>query len=920
MKTTIIILVFLSIISFSYSRPNIIIENKGQLCFENSAEVLYYCYDVNQVIYFKKTIIIIEKLKLEQDNQKTIDSISLINSEKVEVKGLCNYYENFYLPHCSNGIINVRHYNEIIYKDKNNKILYSFNKHNENNRLNDYKNNFDKLQNDDSIEIELDWSTFIGGNDDDKIMSLDKDKKLNILVTGFTFSTNFPIYGNNSKYYGATDLFVSKFNRNGEIIWSTYIGGSNTERTMSSVCDSQCSYWICGETYSKDYPTTSNAFQKTLNYDQGAILTKLDTSGYINYSTFFAGEAYDCFADIAFDYNNSLWLTGRTASSYFPVTNDAKRKVKKNQYETFLVNFNLNGNLLYSSYWGSNDNSNNILDLGDAIICDKEGNIILTGYSNSTRLDVSNNAYQKINRGGFDSFIAKFDSNANLIWSTYLGGYLNDYASNMCFDSENNIIIQHYTLSSELEVKNSVLNKTFSGGIDNYISKFDKNGNFIWSTYFGGTKWDGWDFGCFVKIGGGISTFSNDDIIFYFTTQSNDLKTKTPFINKFCGGSEDSYICLLSKDGELKNSSYFGGFQNEWASDLVVIDDNSFAIAGKTNSYNLPVKTSFQSSTAGKDDGFISVFQFKEIQKDINAPYVQSTNDSCGILKEIIVEDTGAITSGIDSWSIEYNQNCNVAFERISQNVVKFTVSLIYFSEKGFFTIWVFDKEKNMKVVEGELNPSQGTPIRFIPETKFEMPKPSYAFQLIKDKIGIFNFSDSEIIIDNLFLSINTNFSIPQTQFPLIIPAKQTIPLEVCFYEDKYFSNNLIYYDTITYIDKCGFVSLPISIELEPTVFTGNSNCNVPIYFGTNIEQKIEATISPQPATEEMHILFNQAIKDDIDFYIYSVIGNLIETKSIKLNNEGNLKLQLINYESGIYFLVIKSNNLLIKKKLLIVK
>ncbi len=39
MKTTIIIFVFFSIISFSYSRPNYIIENKGQLCFENSAEI-----------------------------------------------------------------------------------------------------------------------------------------------------------------------------------------------------------------------------------------------------------------------------------------------------------------------------------------------------------------------------------------------------------------------------------------------------------------------------------------------------------------------------------------------------------------------------------------------------------------------------------------------------------------------------------------------------------------------------------------------------------------------------------------------------------------------------------------------------------------------------------------------------------------
>lgn len=919
MKTTIIIFVFLSIVSFSYSKPNFIIENKGQLSFENSSEVLYYCYDENKVIYFKKNVIFIEKYINEEDTDIIIDSISLINSEKIEVQGLSSYYENFYLSHCPNGVINVKFYKEITYKDKDNNILYSLETYNENIISNKYKKNrYDNPQNDDSVEIEIDWSTYIGGSEDDKLMSLDKDNKNNILVTGFTLSKNYPLYGNNSKYSFLADIVASKFNRNGEIVWSTYIGGSSTDRTMSSVCDNQGNYWICGETYSKNYPVTSNAFQKTLNFEQGAILTKLDTNGYVNYSTFFAGNAYDCFADIAYDNNNSLWLTGRTASSNFPVTNNAKRKGKKNQYETFLVNFDLNGYLLYSSYFGSNDNSNNVLDLGDAIVCDTEGNIILTGYSNSTRLEVSNNAYQITNNGGFDSFIAKFDSNANLIWSTYLGGYLNDYASNICLDSENNIIIQHYTLSSELDVKNSILNKSFSGGVDNYISKFDKNGYFIWATYFGGVKWDGWDFGCFVKIGGGISTFSNDDILFYFTTQSNDLKTKSPLIDKFCGGSEDTYICLLSKDGELKNSTYFGGNNSEWASDLVVIDDNSFAITGKTNSYNLPIITNFQSSISGKDDGFISFFQFKEIQKDINAPYIQSTNDSCGILKEIIVADSGVIISGIDSWAIEYNQNCNVAFERISQNLVKFTVSLIYESEKGIYRIWVFDKEKNMKVIEGELNPSLEVPIRFIPETKFEMPKPSYAFQLIKDKIGIFNFSDSEIVIDNLFLSINTNFSIPQSQFPLIIPAKQTVPLEICFFANKYFSYK--YYDTISYVDKCGFIYLPISIELEPTVFSGNSNCNVPIYCGSDSMENIEAMINPQPATEDIQIQFNRPVKEELNFEIYNSYGDLIITRRVYLNNENRCNFSLSTFESGMYFLLLKSSKLLIRKKLLIVK
>ena len=113
---------------------------------------------------------------------------------------------------------------------------------------------------------------------------------------------------------------------------------------------------------------------------------------------------------------------------------------------------------------------------------------------------------------------------------------------------------------------------------------------------------------------------------------------------------------------------------------------------------------------------------------------------------------------------------------------------------------------------------------------------------------------------------------------------------------------------------------MPISIELEPTVFSGNSNCNIPIYLNPFNPQNIEAVINPQPATDVVQIQFNQPIKIDFDIEIYNSLGVLMSSQNAFLNNEDNIKLHLENYESGIYFLLIKSSNLFIKKRLMIVR
>lgn len=777
------------------------------------------------------------------------------------------------------------------------------------------------IKNDDRILSgfkEADWITFLGGKNNDVIKSIIVDDEDNIIIAGHTSSSDFAITSDafQKNLKGGYDLFISKFDKNYKLIWSTYLGGSGTEMMLSICLDKNNNIWLTGESQSGNFPVTNNAFSKVHSGNSDVIISELSKDGKLIYSTFIGGGGYDCGSCIVADSNSNIYVVGRSFSSDFPVSFNAIKKTKGNWYVGVLIKINTISYDLYSTFIGYSHYIYSENSFAEAVAIDKNDNIIVCGFTNLDCIPVVNSKLQAGFNGKFDGYIMKFDKYFNLLWSSYFGGSGLDRLFNVGLDSDDNIYLLGYSTSNDLSLLNEFQTKN-NGDVDGFLLKLSPEGLKVWCTYIGGSRNEG------------KTTNDNDTDVFYsslkvaneniyttFKTNSNNILITGDFFQESNKGNYDVYSLSLSLDGVPLNSTYIGGINEDNASDIFVMDSIIY-IVGSTSSNDFPVTSNaYQLNKKNYTDGFIAKFGIS--LKDIDAPYIQSTNDSCGILKEIIVADSGVIISGIDSWAIEYNQNCNVAFERISQNLVKFTVSLIYESEKGIYRIWVFDKEKNMKVIEGELNPSLEVPIRFIPETKFEMPKPSYAFQLIKDKIGIFNFSDSEIVIDNLFLSINTNFSIPQSQFPLIIPAKQTVPLEICFFANKYFSYK--YYDTISYVDKCGFIYLPISIELEPTVFSGNSNCNVPIYCGSDSMENIEAMINPQPATEDIQIQFNRPVKEELNFEIYNSYGDLIITRRVYLNNENRCNFSLSTFESGMYFLLLKSSKLLIRKKLLIVK
>ena len=178
------------------------------------------------------------------------------------------------------------------------------------------------------------YSTYFGGFKDDEGKYIALDHQGNIILAGTTNADDFPL--SNPIQTTPNPIFVSQLSADGSTLeFSTYLGGEDRDTLRGMVADSQGSVYITGSTRSVDYPTTPGVFQDGF---VGAIygcynsvppyyyncedvyVTKLKTdgSGFV-YSTFLAGTHIDESGDIALDRSGSVYVSGYTYSSDFPL-------------------------------------------------------------------------------------------------------------------------------------------------------------------------------------------------------------------------------------------------------------------------------------------------------------------------------------------------------------------------------------------------------------------------------------------------------------------------------------------------------------------------------------------------------------------------------------------------------------------------
>ena len=393
------------------------------------------------------------------------------------------------------------------------------------------------------------WGTYYGGSDRDAIYVTDIRNDYLIVAGSTQSSDNIATIGTHNTTYNPgngssfqrNDCFIAKLSLDGIRIWGTYFGGEAKDDPLSVTIDNSNNIILTGGTYSLTGISTPGSFKETrtqpVNFNTvgEGFVSKFNENGILIWSTYYGLCEI---RSVDTDSNSNIFISGDTSINQYISTPGTHQLNLSNSnslyyYDSFIGKFDANGNRIWGTYYGGNQ-----AEYNHSLKVDLEDYIYISGYTRSSELISSVNSHQETFGGQADAYLAKFNQNGNLIWGTYYGGQQLENWEGYTIDINNNndIFLSGSTWSSNNISTNGVYSETLNGVEDCFIAKFNKNGNRIWGTYFGGSITE-YSKKIAVDYSGGIYVmgyaYSNNGIATPGSFQQTFSNSPTHFIVKF---------------------------------------------------------------------------------------------------------------------------------------------------------------------------------------------------------------------------------------------------------------------------------------------------------------------------------------------------------------------------------------------------
>ncbi len=353
----------------------------------------------------------------------------------------------------------------------------------------------------------LDYTAHLGGAGEDTANAIAVDSDGNASVVGETDSPDFPV-SPNAFQSSPGSTFVARLNGAGNAVtYSTYFGG-DTARAVAA--DAAGHLYIAGAAGALSLRTTAGAFQPEAGdaNSQDAFVAKLDPSlsgaATLVYATFLGGSGNDSAAGVAVDAAGNAHVAGRSESANFPVKNQLVTG-QPNGADAFLSKLSPTGGaLLYSTLLAGEG-----ADYAVGVALDATGKAYVAGVTHSDAFPISAGAVQPkrdLDTCGApdgstvncpDAFMTKLDTaktgDAALLYSTYVGGAKEEYASAIAVDANGYAYVTGATSSPNFPIANSTQDHLVvedCGGGDAFLTKLNpaRTGidSLLFSTYLGG--------------------------------------------------------------------------------------------------------------------------------------------------------------------------------------------------------------------------------------------------------------------------------------------------------------------------------------------------------------------------------------------------------------------------------------------------
>lgn len=315
------------------------------------------------------------------------------------------------------------------------------------------------------------------------------------------------------------------------------------------------------------------------------------------YSTYLGGAAEDEAYAIAVDPQGPAYVVGSTASANFP-TIGGFQGTYLGRGDAFVVKLTASGNdLVYATFLGEAGT-----EFANGVVADSQGNAYVTGLTTSYGFPTSATAYQKEFSGRQDAWVTKLSPFGNQIrFSTYLG--INDSFESgtaIGIDSLGQPIVTGTTTTTEFPTTVGAFDRTFNGGTDVFVAKFNATASELqFSTFLGGNL---------DEVPNAMVIDPAGEIYVVGFTSSADFPTTAGAYDTTANGLSDGFITRMSADGRrLVFSTFLGGGNGDTIYGLELEPGGRILVAGQTQSTNFPVSDlALQRTLAGETDAFVT--------------------------------------------------------------------------------------------------------------------------------------------------------------------------------------------------------------------------------------------------------------------------------------------------------------------------
>ncbi|AFG34825.1 Beta-propeller repeat protein [Fervidobacterium pennivorans DSM 9078] len=308
------------------------------------------------------------------------------------------------------------------------------------------------------FEGNLIWGRQFGSDYYDEAYGVAVDSNDNIIVVGYTYKT----LGKES--YGLVDAYIRKYDKDGNVIWTTQFGTKSSEVANSVAVDKFDNIYVAGYTWGNLEGVNKGA--------KDAYVCKFDPDGNIVWKRQIGTEYYDEIFNIAVDSQGNIYIAGYTWGVLGEKSNGSQDIIVA-KLDTF-------GNLIWISQFGTDK-----LDEPHGIALDTAGNIYIAGYTNGSLFTKKESTRDidiiivKLDKNGKIVFGVQLDSNYSASSESYLG---QDSALDIVLSSDGKIFIVGGT-TGNLAGKNQ-------GYEDAFVILLDQFGKTVWIKQFGTPETD----------------------------------------------------------------------------------------------------------------------------------------------------------------------------------------------------------------------------------------------------------------------------------------------------------------------------------------------------------------------------------------------------------------------------------------------